>query len=53
MKSRIDLPVEEPVRGKRGRKHRDEDAPKTEDPKPQKWREREGYFQGAKVTRRG
>lgn len=53
MKNRIELPVEEPVRGKRGRKRRDDDdAPKTDDKAPRKWKERDGFFQGAKVTRR-
>lgn len=52
MKNRIELPTDEPVRGKRGRKHRDDEAPKTDDKAPRKWKERDGYFQGAKVSRR-
>ena len=52
MKNRIEIPTEEPVRGKRGRRHRDDDAPKAEDKAPRKWKERDGFFQGAKVTRR-
>lgn len=50
MKNRIELPVEEPVRGKRGRKHRDDEA-KAEDRKKQ-WKEPAGFFQGAKVRRK-
>jgi hypothetical protein len=52
MKNRIEIPVEEPGRGRRGRRQRDDDAPKAEDQKPRKWKERDGYFQGAKVSRR-
>ena len=50
MKNRIEIP-EEP-RGKRGRRQRDDDAPKAEDKAPRKWKERDGFYQGAKVTRR-
>lgn len=52
MKNRIEIPTEEAPRGKRGRRHRDDDAPKAEDQKPRKWKERDGFFQGAKVSRR-
>lgn len=52
MKLKTEIPTEEPVRGKRGRRHRDDEAPKAEDQKPNKWKERDGYFQGAKVSRK-
>lgn len=39
----------EPVRRKR--RERD-DEPKAEDKKPRKWKEPEGFFQGARVKRR-
>jgi hypothetical protein len=51
MKSKFEIPADEP-RGRRGRKPRDDDAPKAEDKTPRKWKERDGFFQGAKVTRR-
>ena len=49
MKNRIEIP-EEP-RGKRGRRDRD-DEPKAEDKTPRKWKEPDGFYQGAKVSRR-
>ena len=52
MKMKVEIPIDEPVRGKRGRKHRDDDAPKAEDKTARKWKERDGFFQGAKVSRR-
>lgn len=53
MKLPIDTQTDEPVRGKRGRRRRDEDAPKAEEkPKRSPWKEPEGYFQGARVRRR-
>ena len=49
---KLDIPTDEPIKGKRGRRHRDDEAPKAE-PKPvNRWKERDGYFQGAKVRRR-
>lgn len=36
----------------RKRRERDDDAPKVEEKAPRKWKEPEGYFQGAKVRRR-
>lgn len=41
----------EAPRGKRGRRPRD-DEPKAEDKKPRKWKEPEGFFQGARVRRK-
>jgi hypothetical protein len=38
----------EPVR----RKRREHDEPKAEDKAPRKWKEPEGFFQGARVKRR-
>jgi hypothetical protein len=49
VKNRIEIP--EAPRGKRGRRERD-DEPKAEDKAPRKWKERDGFHQGAKVTRR-
>jgi hypothetical protein len=37
---------------KRARRPRDDDAPKAEDKAPRKWKEPEGFFQGARVKRR-
>lgn len=52
MNKLIDTPAEEP-RGKRGRRRRDDEAPKTEEkPKRNPWKEPEGYFQGARVRRK-
>jgi hypothetical protein len=48
----IEIPTEEP-RGKRGRRRRDDEAPKTDEkPKRSPWKEPEGYFQGARVRRK-
>lgn len=47
----LTVEVEAP-RGKRGRRHRDDEAPKAKDDKPPKWKEREGFFQGARVRRK-
>ena len=53
MKMRIDLPEEESAKGKRGRRRRDDEAQPKADEKPvSKWKERDGFFQGAKVRRR-
>ena len=51
VKSRIEIPVEEPVKGKRGRRHRD-DEQKAEDKPQRKWKEPEGFFQGARIRKR-
>ena len=50
---KIDIPTDEPTKGKRGRRDRDDEAqPKPEAKPVNKWKERDGYFQGAKVRRR-
>jgi hypothetical protein len=45
----LKVPTDEPVKGKR---RRDEDAPKAEDSKPNKWKERDGFVNGARVRRK-
>lgn len=38
--------------GKRSRRERDDEPRQEDKPKRNPWREREGYFQGAKVRRK-
>ena len=52
MRMKIEIPTEEPVKGKRGRRHRDDDEPKAEGKEKRKWKEPEGFFQGARVRKR-